>query len=429
MNVQRIAVVALAASVLCSGCLADWLPLRSSVVKVAGSTKRICQVTGEFDQSVTPPTPTKNRTERLAKLRGSDLGQSFSGPFGTVFFLFGDSVAIQETTERPRGGDAIAFAVSGQDPENCIQLQFYRASDGGYRSPAVDGGHLGIFETPTGGFFYQGDAYVFFATDAKGEPLEPHRSILGKNPLAIDNSLKFERVFDVSTGTFISISPTLVGTDWRPSAEPTMALLFATGPYRRSTDVVLAYLPLAEREQASSLRYFAGRDAAGQPDWQASQLRAASVFTRPEVPCMGELSVAWNRFLRKWLMLYNSCDPKENGAGLRGINFRTADEPWGPWSGPQVLFNPDADAGYCHFMHAERPCPPGTTNPKDNLIPEGRPENAFGGEYGPYVIDAYTSGDEARRVTTIYFLMSTWNPYQVVLMKSTLERTARTRRE
>jgi FtsX-like permease family len=82
MNVQRIAGVALAASVLCSGCLADWLPLRSSVVKVAGSTKRICQVTGEFDHSVTPPTLTKNRTERLAKLRGSDLGQSFTGPFG-----------------------------------------------------------------------------------------------------------------------------------------------------------------------------------------------------------------------------------------------------------------------------------------------------------------------------------------------------------
>jgi len=48
-------------------------------------------------------------------------------------------------------------------------------------------------------------------------------------------------------------------------------------------------------------------------------------------------------------------------------------------------------------------------------------ENVWGGEYGPYLIARFFTGDE--RQTTIYFVMSTWNPYNVVLMRSTLEIT------
>jgi hypothetical protein len=44
----------------------------------------------------------------------------------------------------------------------------------------------------------------------------------------------------------------------------------------------------------------------------------------------------------------------------------------------------------------------------------------WGGEYGGFVIPRYTTGDT--KSTTIYYLLSTWNPYQVFLMKSTLRR-------
>jgi hypothetical protein len=40
----------------------------------------------------------------------------------------------------------------------------------------------------------------------------------------------------------------------------------------------------------------------------------------------------------------------------------------------------------------------------------------FGGEYAPYLIARYTKVDADR--TTLYWVMSTWNPYQVVLMKT-----------
>jgi hypothetical protein len=44
-------------------------------------------------------------------------------------------------------------------------------------------------------------------------------------------------------------------------------------------------------------------------------------------------------------------------------------------------------------------------------------EESAGGEYAPFFLPFFRqSGDEAR----IYYAMSTWNPYQVVLMKSRL---------
>ena len=53
----------------------------------------------------------------------------------------------------------------------------------------------------------------------------------------------------------------------------------------------------------------------------------------------------------------------------------------------------------------------------DQVHDPGR-ENEWGGEYGPYQFEDLATGNETS--TTIYFTMSTWNPYTVVLMKATL---------
>ena len=49
------------------------------------------------------------------------------------------------------------------------------------------------------------------------------------------------------------------------------------------------------------------------------------------------------------------------------------------------------------------------------------PERAdeWGGEYGPYIMSRFTS--EADGHCRIYYTMSTWNPYQVVVMRSDLK--------
>lgn len=115
-------------------------------------------------------------------------------------------------------------------------------------------------------------------------------------------------------------------------------------------------------------------------------------------------------------MLYACAARPEDGYNPnngRGIFMRTAANPWGPWSLPTLVFDPNR-GGYCHFMNGLS-CPSGTNNALDIsqglLIP--------GGEYAPLLLPArYMKADED--TLTVYFTMSTWNPYQVVLMRSRL---------
>jgi len=378
------------------------------VTVVPGSTRRICELTGE--DSI-------NRTETRFKLRGTDLGASFQGDELTnvIYFLFGDTVPVGAFSDaRPDGGDSIAFTTPA-DPESCIHLDFFRAPDRGYISPRVNDVSLGRFEVPSGGFFAQELTYLLFTTLAFGDPFAPHAAVLAHGGTFINNTLTFQRLYELPRDKFINVSPVTVDQEWHPSRQPTSVLLFGTGEYRRSRDVFLALLPVPGVENPANLRYFAGVDSVGLPRWVPDPAQARSVFARSGPPCMGELSVTFNRFIGNWLMLYQ-CDPP------RGINFRVADQPWGPWSAPRLLFDPWKDGGYCTFMHAVEDgsvrCPSGSPNPKDDLVIGGPAR--WGGEYGPYVIDTYSRGDEKNRTTTIYFVMSTWNPYQVVLMKSTL---------
>jgi hypothetical protein len=52
------------------------------------------------------------------------------------------------------------------------------------------------------------------------------------------------------------------------------------------------------------------------------------------------------------------------------------------------------------------------------------PETFLGAFYAPFVIERYTTAVltplPGRRQATIYWLLSTWNPYQVTVMKTTL---------
>ena len=105
-------------------------------------------------------------------------------------------------------------------------------------------------------------------------------------------------------------------------------------------------------------------------------------------------------------------------APTRGVAFSYSRTPWGPWSEPEVLFNAVRDGALGKFIHD-----PGA-HPDDGLagpvIGKGRadPEAVAGGAYAPYVVERWTKlqGSEL----ALYYVLSTWNPYIVVLMKSRL---------
>jgi hypothetical protein len=110
-----------------------------------------------------------------------------------------------------------------------------------------------------------------------------------------------------------------------------------------------------------------------------------------------------------WLMLYNCA---------QGIVARTAAAPWGPWSASTVILHPERDGAPCRIV----------------MIPEGcgnqeryhdRNKPVPGGLYAPFVLDRYTTALPpsllGSRRAMIYWLLSTWSPYQVVVMRTTLE--------
>lgn len=91
--------------------------------------------------------------------------------------------------------------------------------------------------------------------------------------------------------------------------------------------------------------------------------------------------------------------------------MRTAQTPWGHWSAGQVIL-PIWDGFYGVMAHV----PWGTETERfDGFHDPGR-QDEWGGEYGPYIIPRFTTGDA--NACKIYYTLSTWNPYQFVLMSS-----------
>jgi RecB family endonuclease NucS len=202
----------------------------------------------------------------------------------------------------------------------------------------------------------------------------------------------------------------------------------------------LAVAPLAAVSSMQTWRYYAGLDAQGKPRWDGSESAAQPLppFGSPVIErdprfgpgyhkCVGEFSVRFIDAWRKWVMMY-ACGSggAYNSNNLRGIHLRTADAPWGPWSPPFRVFDPGQ--GYCQFIHAQDPssCKPGDLNPFEAAVRDAvdPAKLAYGGEYAPFLLPSryvQVDGD----TTTLYFTMSTWNPYQVVLMKTEVSPTPR----
>ncbi len=360
-------------------------------VRIVERPTKICQLTGDVDRET--GAPTANRTGERWKLYGTDLGVPFRHRNRT-YLLFGDTFG-------PRGGDAFAWTTD-TNPDNGLDLTF-RADADSYLPISVPGIAQGAFEVPMAGVSVGGRMYVCHTTD------HSRRVTMGRSVLAAsdDDGATFRLLYDVSTQHFINVSPVVVGArSWSglPVARGNALLLFGSGTYRQS-DVRLACQPADLIADRTAIRYWAGtRD--GKPRWSARERDAEPLFRHPVV---GELSVTWNPYLRRWIMLYNSTHP-------RGIVMRTARAPWGPWSEAQVLFNPWTDGGYGRFMHAGKQA--GAT---DALSDPGR-ENEWGGEYGPYQFAEFARGRPGE--STIYFTMSTWNPYAVVLMRARLAASA-----
>lgn len=130
-------------------------------------------------------------------------------------------------------------------------------------------------------------------------------------------------------------------------------------PAGRSGGVQLSRVPEAELLDLSSYSYWDGRE------WGADPASASLVVPGP----VGELSVGWNSYVRRWLMMYLD-------VGRSAIVMRSAPHLTGPWGTEQVV-----------------------------ATAEEYPEL-----YAPYIVPMDTGRN-------VYFTMSQYGPYEVYLMR------------
>jgi hypothetical protein len=359
--------------------LSSSAPAQTDLTYVAHSTMKVCQLTGDLDRACKKPT--LSQTGKRFGVKSTDLGSSFEHK-GKLYFLFGD------TWGRPGARDALAWTTS-HNPQK-ILLQFYRAKDGKWLPITVPGVKLGAFEVPSGGISIAGTMYVVCTTGHTA------RKVMGRSVLARsqDDGRTFKMLYELSRTKFINVSFWLAD-GW--------LYIYGSGDYRKSS-VCLARIKPGDIANRSRLQYFSGIGPKGQPRWSAKEGGAVPLFRHDVV---GEFSVAYLKPVQRYVMLYNSGQP-------RGITMRSARTPWGPWSGGTVIFDPGRDHGYGYFMHTRAK----STTRRDGLSDPDR-QNVWGGEYGPYLMARYTSGSGGR--CRIYYTMSTWNPYQVMVMQSDLK--------
>jgi hypothetical protein len=205
-------------------------------------------------------------------------------------------------------------------------------------------------------------------------------------------------------------------------------------PHYRDSVPYLAYAPPGAISDPSLWMFFIGRKPDGQPSWTTREVweRRARDAPPPGHPDLfdasgcdrhiGEISVTWNRYLHAWLLLYQNCNPSGGG---QVVVARVAAAPWGPWSDASILLDPNRDNPWCHLLWRV----PSRGRCDDLHIDDWSQDPDKAGKengdfYAPYVMERYTTPERTflpyRRRATIYWLLSTWNPYQVVVMKTSL---------
>lgn len=364
-----LAVSAFASGVVFTGAAA---PAAEELAYVPSSTRRVCQLTGDFDRAAR--VATLSQTGKRFGVLGTDLGSSFEHQ-GKLFFLFGD------TWGRPGSRDVLAWTES-TDPSKIV-LHCYEAADRRWLPLTVPGIKQGAFEIPSGGISIAGAIFVVCTTD------HTEKKVMGRSVLAVsrDHGRTFRMLYELSSTKFINVAFWSTD-DW--------LYIYGSGNYRKS-NVCLARVKPVHLNDNSKLEYFIGVGTQGHPRWSPRQADAIALFQQPQI---GEFSVSYLKPVKRYVMLYNASEP-------RGITMRSAEMPWGRWSAGSVIFDPGRDNGYGHFMHVK--------SKADGLSDPHRAAE-FGGEYGPYIISRYTG--ETGGHTRIYYTMSTWNPYQVMVMQS-----------
>lgn len=280
------------------------------------------------------------------------------------------------------------------------------------------------------------------------------------NPLRWDSQNWItQRFFNVTSRTVSDFDKTRArgeGNDYRRAdgVDPQREVVFlwgrpnfgGVGALGRDAQLYFAYVPLSDYRRDGKFawqpQFFTGVSSEGAPMFSAQErdarpldLDAATSGEQPRElnDMVGQMAVSWVPSLKRWVMLYGGGmgtvfgelifgeDIEQIDASRVGpIYIRYAEQPWGPWTAPVPALDPgDPEVPSGQYapggiLFSER------CQGDDCVEPQAAWPTDRGALYGPDIIDRWTSADADGR-TTLYWHVSTWNPYQVVLMRSLIE--------
>lgn len=281
------------------------------------------------------------------------------------------------------------------------------------------------------------------------------RVLVGKR--SVDEPRKYPNTRNWLTNKFANVTArTAAGLD-PVIAEPVVLLwgrpgFIGVGANERSLGLYFAYTSMPRGESYEwQVRYYTGQEG-GAPQFSTDESEAMPLDLDADTPgvqstelndIVHQMSVSWVEPLNKWVMLYGggitslpspplpNCgvlelfarfECKAVDVGNGAIRMRTADQPWGPWSPPQdvlvggeaaapgsgqygpggVLHHPSCSGDSC-AAHTE------TAHYHDD---------EYGFLYSANIIEQWTR--EVPGGVEILWNASTWDPYRVVLFRTTI---------
>ena len=424
-------------------------PTRSSVVLPASviSTERLGQLTGSTDPAGLPILNYSGPGGELrdAGVEGVDMGASVVHQ-GRLFIYFGDVVETERILHpRLPGADLVGFTTDTDLRPGGFRLRPVKGGDGLFEPFSVDSGigALPRARTPTGGFSYRvGNTDTMFVFSLWSDPSNPHKdwpTTVLASKLDPSQPGAYHKEFTFSYFRFLSVVPIVVKNAAHaglPSQDGDGLILLAGG----AVDAVhLAWMKLDPNRGPllSTVRYYTGNpgnpwsaasgldEATARADWKRATAHEDEAKTLVQLPpYFASVSAAYLADAKRWVLLYNTAGFELHNTQTQKpalpIIARFAENPW-DWSDEVEVFNPCRDLAFSHFIHWTglddidvRVGPPVNRDPEAWNIERGH-------AYGAFILTPFTRWDGSTQVLTLSYLMSTFNPYQVHVMRTRLQ--------
>lgn len=366
----------------------------TSVTRVPGSAEHVCQLTGSG---------TRNSLSH-AGAKGVDLGANTIHD-GKTFIFFGDTTLpdvppsewnrnLDPGTHPPWDADLVAFSEAERLDADGFGLSIV-TNEGQYFPFTMDRlGVLGNAETPTGAFSYDGWCYVFsvaYSHRVRSFLARSDRPELGR---------PFQLLYEFSTSRFFQVAPWVVRNaefQGLPANHGDGLVMIAHGGIPEG--FFLAWMPLERGKEPDKKRllFYAGM-LEGVIQWTPDETMAVPVFERPARGYTA-VSLAWLECPGRFIVTYvNRWRQDEAKMPIVARLSRDLFQ----WSNEVTLFDPVEDEALKESLHWT-----------DTPI-----EDRKSAAYGPFLLNKFHLWCPALRRATITFLMSTFQPYQVHVMRA-----------